>query len=34
MFSPRFAKLMADNKSAWKAGLAIIVAGTSFKVRI
>jgi hypothetical protein len=33
MFSPRFSKLMGDNKTAWKAGLAIVVAGTAFKVR-
>ena len=32
MFSSRFAKLAAQNKSAWKAGLAIVVAGTTFKV--
>mmetsp|Transcript_15812 Transcript_15812/g.23866 ORF Transcript_15812/g.23866 Transcript_15812/m.23866 type:complete len:107 (+) Transcript_15812:32-352(+) len=32
MFSSRFAKLAAQNKSAWKAGLAIVVAGGAFKV--
>ncbi len=32
MFSSRFARLAAQNKSAWKAGLAVVVAGTTFKV--
>jgi hypothetical protein len=32
MFSSRFAKLVTDNKSAWKAGLAVVVAGATFKV--
>ena len=31
-FSSRFAQLASQNKSAWKAGLAIVVAGTTFKV--
>jgi hypothetical protein len=32
MFSSRFAKLVTDNKNAWKAGLAVVVAGATFKV--
>ena len=32
MFSSKFAKLASQNKGAWKAGLAIVVAGTTFKV--
>jgi len=32
MFSSRFAKLVAQNKGAWRAGLAVVVAGTTFKV--
>jgi hypothetical protein len=32
MFSSRFAKLVTDNKNAWKAGLAVVVAGVTFKV--
>mmetsp|Transcript_16486 Transcript_16486/g.39474 ORF Transcript_16486/g.39474 Transcript_16486/m.39474 type:complete len:112 (-) Transcript_16486:238-573(-) len=32
MFSSRFAKLVARNKGAWTAGLAVVAAGTAFKV--
>ncbi|KAL7533565.1 hypothetical protein ACHAXR_008225 [Thalassiosira sp. AJA248-18] len=32
MFSSRFAKLVSENRSAWKAGFAIVVAGATFKV--
>ncbi|KAL7542579.1 hypothetical protein ACHAWF_007206 [Thalassiosira exigua] len=32
MFSSNFAKLVAQNRGAWRAGLAIVVAGTTFKV--
>ena len=32
MFTSQFAKLVSQNKGAWKAGLAIVVAGTTFKV--
>mmetsp|Transcript_20065 Transcript_20065/g.43223 ORF Transcript_20065/g.43223 Transcript_20065/m.43223 type:complete len:111 (+) Transcript_20065:72-404(+) len=28
----QFAKRVAENKNVWKAGLAIVVAGTTFKV--
>ncbi|KAL3767509.1 hypothetical protein ACHAWU_000172 [Discostella pseudostelligera] len=32
MFSSRFITHVAQNKSAWKAGLAIVVVGATFKV--
>ncbi|KAL9188484.1 hypothetical protein ACHAXT_006862 [Thalassiosira profunda] len=32
MFGSRFAKLAQQNSGAWKAGLAVIVAGATFKV--
>mmetsp|Transcript_2293 Transcript_2293/g.4923 ORF Transcript_2293/g.4923 Transcript_2293/m.4923 type:complete len:110 (+) Transcript_2293:188-517(+) len=32
MSSSRFLKLMAQNKSAWKAGLAVVTVGVTFKV--
>jgi flagellar biosynthesis/type III secretory pathway M-ring protein FliF/YscJ len=32
MFSSRFVKLASQNRSVWKAGLAVVVAGTTFKV--
>eukprot|EP00584_Thalassiosira_punctigera_P006964 CAMPEP_0172528068 /NCGR_PEP_ID=MMETSP1067-20121228/2580_1 /TAXON_ID=265564 ORGANISM="Thalassiosira punctigera, Strain Tpunct2005C2" /NCGR_SAMPLE_ID=MMETSP1067 /ASSEMBLY_ACC=CAM_ASM_000444 /LENGTH=108 /DNA_ID=CAMNT_0013311927 /DNA_START=69 /DNA_END=392 /DNA_ORIENTATION=+ len=31
MFFPRFAKLVARNKEVWRAGLAVVVMGTTFK---
>jgi len=33
MFSSRFAKLVSQNRTAWKAGVAVVIAGTTFKVR-
>jgi len=33
MFSSRFAKLASQNRTAWKAGVAVVIAGTTFKVR-
>ena len=33
MFSSQFTKLVAQNKSAWKAGLVVVTVGLSFKVR-
>ena len=32
MFSSQFAKRVAENSSTWKTGLAIVTAGTVFKV--
>ncbi|KAL7453829.1 hypothetical protein ACHAWC_005468 [Mediolabrus comicus] len=32
MFSSRFAKLVSQNRTAWKAGVAVVIAGTTFKV--
>lgn len=32
MFSSRFIKHVAQNKSTWTAGLAIVVVGATFKV--
>mmetsp|Transcript_27015 Transcript_27015/g.51091 ORF Transcript_27015/g.51091 Transcript_27015/m.51091 type:complete len:110 (+) Transcript_27015:143-472(+) len=32
MFSSRFNKLFTQNEGVWRAGLAVVVAGTAFKV--
>ena len=32
VFSSRFSKLVTENRSAWRAGVAVVIAGTAFKV--
>mmetsp|Transcript_21146 Transcript_21146/g.38276 ORF Transcript_21146/g.38276 Transcript_21146/m.38276 type:complete len:110 (-) Transcript_21146:217-546(-) len=32
MFASRFAKLVGQNKGAWRVGMAVVVGGVTFKV--